>query len=195
MDLASNVYRRNVRLGATPNPVMTGSLPADALFANAADDALPLAARVVRELIPSHQSAVALVVAGDWSTVRKFFSLSEKYAEWADYAVPARGVGVHNWLLSQPGVVRLTQSELVTHEAFRGFDGQSAHPPMRGWLAMAIRDDAGTPWGLVQLSDRIEGDYTKADAELLTDFTALLSTTLGALWDLRQARVEVAPGS
>lgn len=185
-----NSYRANGRLGATPNPAMPTPGPADEEFAAAADDVLAAATEVVRRTVPSHQAAIAIIVAGDWSTIRKYFSLSPKYEAWADYAVPARGLGIHSWLLQQHDVVRMDDAALAAHPAWAGFSGDRAHPPMRGWLAAPIRDRDGTAWGLVQLSDRADGgDYDQDDADTLRTFTGLLTITLQALWDLRNERL------
>jgi hypothetical protein len=63
---------------------------------------------------------------------------------------------------------------------------------MRGWLAAPIVDSAGKCWGLFQLSDRHEGDFDAADEARFVRLAALLSQTLEALWELRNARVIVA---
>lgn len=192
----ANVYRRNVRIGATPNPVIPDPDAIDRAFADAADDVLQTSTELLRRSIPSHQAAIALVVAGDWTSVRKYFSLSEKYTAWRDYAVPARGVGLHEWLRGRPGVVRMTQEEVETHPAFAGFSGQPGHPPMRGWLATTIRDRDDVVWGIVQLSDRAGGgDYDAEDAETLRLFAVALSQSLGGLWDLRNERKRAGASS
>lgn len=140
-----NSSRANGRLGATPNPAMPTPGPADEEFAAAADDLLAAATEVVRRTVPSHQAAIAIIVTGDWSTIRKYFSLSPKYEAWADYAVPARGLGIHSWLLQQHDVVRMDDAALAAHPAWAGFSGDTAHPPMRGWLAAPIRDRTERP--------------------------------------------------
>lgn len=165
----------------------------DARFADAADDVLRTWTELLRRAVPSHQAAIAIVVEGDWSSVRKYFSLSQKYADWSTYAVPARGSGLHEWIRGQHGVVRLTEAEVEAHPAFRGFSGQAAHPPMRGWLATTVRDRDDVVWGVVQLSDRAGGgDYDAEDETTLGLFTDGLATTLQALWDLRTERKRAA---
>lgn len=184
----ANSYH-NVLVGATVNPLVPDPDEIDAAFADGANRALAAGAEVVRGLVGAHQSAIAIVVDGDWSSMRKYFSLSPKYAAWADYRTPAVGFGIHSMLLDRPGAVRLTQAELEAHELWRGFGREAGtHPPMRGWLAAPIRDDAGKTWGMVQLSDRYEGDFTAGDEEDLLRFVDLLSLTLGALWDVRNLR-------
>jgi hypothetical protein len=156
---AENVYH-NHPVGAVPNPAMPHPGAADAEFAAAANQVLADAAEVARALVGAHQSAATVIAAGDWATARKHFSLSAKYAAWADYAAPAAGVGTHAWLLGgrltarptarrrrdgrggapPPRVVRYTQAELEAHPAWLNFGTEGAkHPPMRGWMAARSR--------------------------------------------------------
>lgn len=180
-----NVYHNSV-VGATPNPLMPTPDAVDEAFAAAANRVLAQAVELARDLVGAHQAAAAVMVNKDWGTIRKFFSLSEKYAAWAGYATPATGYGTHGWLLGQEGCVRLTQAELEAHPHWKNFGTEAGkHPPMRGWLAVPIRDRAGTTWGLLQLSDRYEGDFTAEDERRFTAFAALVSEALEALWAVR----------
>lgn len=181
-----NSYRQNAVVGAVANPAMPHATPADEAFARGANQMLHDAAELARIVVPSHQSGIALVVDGDWSTVRKYFSLSTKYADWADYATPATGYGTHSWMLSQPGIVRYTQAELEAHPHWKNFGSEAGkHPPMRGWMAGPIRDRTGRSWGLLQLSDRVVGDYSPDDEATFAVFLNLVSSSLQALWDVR----------
>src|SRR5262249_58558204 len=49
------------------------------------DHLLQCSCEVARALTGSHQAAMAMVVGGDWTQARKYFSLSDKYAEWKDF--------------------------------------------------------------------------------------------------------------
>ena len=188
IDDYADVYL-NAVVGATSNPLMPDPDAVDEEFAAGANRALQDAVELLRRLVPSPQSAAAIVVHGDWSSVRKFFSLSPKYAAWSTYRTPAVGVGSHRWLLDQRRPVRLTQAELESHPAWLGFGHEAGrHPPMRGWLAAPLLDSEDVCWGLLQLSDRYAGDYTAADEASLVRFTDLLSLTLESLWALRGAR-------
>jgi GAF domain-containing protein len=125
----------------------------------------------------------------DGGPIRKFFSLSEKYAAWADYAVPATGYGTHGWLLEHNQPVRFTQAELEAHPQWKNFGNQAGqHPPMRGWLAAPITDRDGVNWGLIQLSDKYEGEFTAEDEQQLVAFTRLVASALEALWEVRNLR-------
>lgn len=186
--LYTNVYQ-NSFIGATVNPVMPNPDAIDEAFAAAANQALATAVETIRVLIGAHQGAAAIVVAQDWSSVRKVFSLSEKYAAWATYTTPATGYGSHGWLLKYNKSVRFTQAELEAHPEWRNFGTEADnHPPMRGWLAAPLVDRAGTNWGLLQLSDKYAGEFTAEDEHNLVRFASLLSITLEALWDVRNLR-------
>lgn len=183
-----NVYD-NQTIGATPNLLMPDPDHIDEEFADVANRVLGDAVELIRTLVDAHQAAAAVIVNGDWSTIRKYFSLSEKYRAWADYRTPATGFGSHAWLLRHQQTVRLTQDELLAHPAWRGFGTEaSKHPPMRGWLATPIVDSAGTGWGLLQASDRTTGDFTEEDERALRRLASLVSTSLEAAWVLRNTR-------
>lgn len=180
-----NIYQNTV-VGATANPLIDNPDEIDEAFAQAANHILHTAADLARALVGAHQAAIAIIVEGDWSSVRKYFSLSHKYEEWKAYDTPATGFGIHNWLLIHNQPVRMTQAELETHPEWRNFGHQSAtHPPMRGWLAAPLVDRKGKNWGLFQLSDKYEGEFTAVDEQHFIKLTELTSQALEALWDKR----------
>jgi hypothetical protein len=45
-------------------------------------------------MVDTHQGAMAMVVDGDWTQARKYFSLSDNYEQWKDFTMPARGIGL-----------------------------------------------------------------------------------------------------
>lgn len=201
---AHNSYH-NHPVGAVPNPVMLRPDAHDTAFVEAANRVLEDAAELARLVVPSHQSAATIIVAGDWSTGRKYFSLSDKYAAWADYGSPAVGVGAHAWLLTEareralaagvpgapdrlPLVVRYTNAELDVHPSWIGFGTERGkHPPMRGWMAAPIVGRDAAVWGLLQLSDKTDGtDYSADDEAAFARFGRLVTATLEALWDVRE---------
>jgi len=152
-------------------------------FVQRADEVLLQTCETARRLVPSHQAAVTLMVPGDWGRARKVFSLSERYAEWKDFHVPARGVGVHALPIPHGECARMTQAELVAHPAWRDFDRTAkTHPPMRGWLAVPLFGDDGLRYGLLQLSDRADGgDFTERDADDLRGLARIAEIGLSAL--------------
>ena len=88
-------------------------IPADlAAFMLAADPVLGQAAELARVLARAHQGAATQLIGEDWAHARKYFSLSNKYAAWADHSTPARGVGIHADAHTLHRPIRLTDQEL-----------------------------------------------------------------------------------
>jgi GAF domain-containing protein len=163
-------------------PPKSGERPEMVAFYNAADPVLALAAELARVVTQAHQGAATQMVNGDWSEVRKYFSLSEKYADWADYRTPAVGFGIHAYITKTNRSLRLTQAELEAHPEWRGFGTeQGKHPPMRGWMAMPLIGSDGLNYGLLQVSDRVEGEFTAEDEQHMAQLAKLTSIALDAL--------------
>jgi GAF domain-containing protein len=171
-------------------------VPADlAGFMLAADPVLAQAAELARVLARAHQGAAAQLIGEGWARARKYFSLSEKYAAWADYHTPARGVGIHAYAHMVHRPIRLTDQQLRAHPEWRNFgDEVGRHPPMRGWLAVPLIGSDGENYGFLQASDRLEGDFTAQDEANLVRLASLTSAALDALAQLHlpEYRAKVA---
>src|SRR6516164_774530 len=87
----------------TPTADLTSNAVTEAI-----DGVLHLTADLARRLIGAHQSAAALIIEGDWTSMRKYFSLSPCYAAWYDYRTPAVGFGIHADVVKQNEPIRLT---------------------------------------------------------------------------------------
>ncbi len=178
--VASDRFLNTYRNASTPPP---GDVPPDrARFMLAADPVLAQAAELARVVTQAHQGAAAQLIGDDWAHARKYFSLSEKYAAWADYDVPAVGFGIHAHahLIDKP--LRLTDAELRSHPEWRNFGSEvTRHPPMRGWLVAPLIGSDKANYGFIQASDRIQGDFTEMDEANLVRLAALTSTALDAL--------------
>src|SRR6266540_2203672 len=147
------------------------------------NETLHLACVLARKLIGAHQAAMGLIVGGDWGHARKYFSLSDKYAAWEDFTPPAKGLGLHGLVVSENQAIRLTEAEVEAHPDYRGFsEWGETHPPMRGWLAVPLVGEDGRNYGLLQLSDKVDGsDFTEEDERLLEELADLAELSLDAL--------------
>ena len=161
-------------------------VPADpASFMLAADPVLAQAAELARVLARAHQGAAAQLIGEGWAHARKYFSLSEKYARWADYRAPAKGSGIHAYAHEVARPIRLTDEELRAHDEWRNFGKEiDNHQPLRGWLAVPLIGSDGANYGFIQASDRLEGEFTEQDEANLVRLAALTSTALDALAQL-----------
>src|ERR1700704_2176582 len=118
----------------------------------AVDPILTQTAELARVLARAHQGAATQLIGEDWPHARKYFSLSEKYAEWADYRQPAAGYGIHAYAHKVRRPIRLTDEELRAHPEWRNFGTQKdRHPPMRGWLAVPLISSTGRTMGSSRL--------------------------------------------
>src|SRR4249919_997500 len=101
----------------------------------AADPVLTQAAELARVLARAHQGAAAQLIGEGWANARKYFSLSEKYAAWADYRAPAQGVGIHAYAHQVHEPIRLTDQELRAHPEWREFGTEAGRHPRceAGW--------------------------------------------------------------
>jgi GAF domain-containing protein len=159
-------------------------------FESRVDATLQTTCELARALIGAHQAAMSLIVNGDWTHARKYFSLSDKYAAFRDFTMPARGVGVHALVVSENAALRLTQAELENHPAWLGYaDAAGSHQPLRGLLAVPIVGEDGRNYGLLQLSDKADGgEFDEDDERRLQRLAVLAALALGALAKVRKLR-------
>ena len=64
----------------------------------------------------------------------------------------------------------MTEEEVYSHPQFMNFSGLKdsrglEHPPMPGWLAVPMLGKDGRFLGVIQLSDKFEGDFTQDDQD------------------------------
>jgi hypothetical protein len=140
-----------------PGPDVPAELAA---FMLAVDPVLAQAAELARVLARAHKGAATHLIGEDWAHARKYFSLSEKYAEWADYQQPAVGYGIHAYAHKVRRPIRLTDEAVP----LIGFDGQN--------------------YGFIQASDRLEGDFTEQDEANLVRLATLTSAARDGLAQL-----------
>jgi PAS domain S-box-containing protein len=73
----------------------------------------------------------------------------------------------------------MTQAELEAHPHWRGFGQHAAtHPPMRGWLAAPLVTREGKNVGLIQLSDKYEGEFNEDDEAILVQLARVGSVAI-----------------
>jgi GAF domain-containing protein len=159
-------------------------------FESRVDATLQMTCELARALIGAHQAAMSLIVAGDWAHARKYFSLSDKYARWRDFTMPARGIGLHALVVSENEAVCLTEQEVEGHPAWRGYaESAGKHPPLRGLLAVPLIGEDGLNYGLLQLSDLLDGgDFDEDDEQHLKRLAELAALALDALAKVRKLR-------
>lgn len=150
---------------------------------------LDVVTKKARELVEAHQATTSVVFGGNWAKAVHAVSLSNKYAAWRAYDERPDGAGIYRLVCQLSRPMRLTQAPLEAHPAWRGFGAAAErHPPMRGWLAVPLTGRRGQNIGVIQLSDKYEGEFNEEDEAALVEFARLASV---ALEDVRRsARVQ-----
>jgi hypothetical protein len=85
------------------------------------DATLQACCELARALIGAHQAAMSLIVAGDWSQARKYFSFSGKDDAFSNFTMSARGIGLHAMVVEENAALRLSQAEVEGHPAWKGY--------------------------------------------------------------------------
>lgn len=162
------------------------------------DHLLQCTCEVARALTDAHQAAMAMIVSGDWSQARKYFSFSDKYEQWKDFTMPARGIGLHALVVDENEALLLKEDEVEQHPDWRGFaESAGKHPPLRSLLAVPIVGEDGLNYGLLQVSDKADGgDFDEEDERRLQCIADAAAVGLDALRKVRALRLgEPAPAA
>lgn len=132
-----------------------------------------------RAIIGSHQGLTTLVFDQDWQKAIHTMSLSDKYANWRNRSAKPDGSGIYTMMLQISHPIRLTQAELEAHPRWHGYGKEAGkHLPLRGWLAAPLIWRDGQNFGLIQLSDKYEGEFTEADEDILVQLTQMASVAI-----------------
>jgi PAS domain S-box-containing protein len=132
-----------------------------------------------RDIIGAHQAICSTTRGPDWSQAVTAVSLSDKYAAWRTYDKVPDGSGIYAWICEGNRTVRMTRAELEAHPRWRAFGEHSVeHPPMRGWLATALVGSDGKNLGLIQLSDKIEGEFDEVDEAILIQLAQFAASAI-----------------
>ena len=156
------------------------------------DETLDAWACQARSLIGAHQAAVSYFPFGEIAEGKHAISLSDKYEKYRTYNVMPSGEGIWSRVIRQKLSFCMTDKELKSHPAWKNFSDLRderglEHPPMRGWLAVPVLSKAKKFVGLLQLSDKYEGDFTQDDLQRITRLAQLMAPT----FSLQQANEEL----
>ncbi len=126
-------------------------------------------------VIGAHQARVLLTESQAWAPSLHGVSLSEKYAGYRPSNEAVNSIGIYAVIFETKRSLRLTQAELQAHPRAAQAD---AGLRMRGWLAVPLVGRNGTCIGVLQLSDKFEGDFTLLDEYLVVEMAQLAATAL-----------------
>lgn len=141
------------------------------------DEIAQLLVEQVRSILEVHQAVVSLTESENWAQAINAVSLSDKYACFRSYASKTDGSGIYAEVCRTNKPMRFTQAELEKHPAWKRFGKHaSEHPAMRGWLAVPLIGHDGKNLGLIQASDKFEGEFTEQDEAILIQLASIVAT-------------------
>lgn len=133
----------------------------------------------VRAVVGAHQAVVSLTVSGEQARTVNAVSHSEKYAHCRDLVRLTHACGLDAVVCETNRPMRLTQSGLEVDPRWVGAGGGAgAGAFMRGWLAVPLTGQSGENIGLLQLSDKYDGEFTLQDEYVGTELAQLASIAI-----------------
>jgi PAS domain S-box-containing protein len=146
------------------------------------DDALAVITERAREIVGAHQAMTTVTSLAEGGPAQGSVSFSEKYAAWHGDEVRPVSSPLDALVCDTNRPVRLTAAELEAHPARARLDDRTSRPPLRGWLAAPLRDRDGNNVGLIQLSDKYDGDFTEQDEAVLRQLAEMASVAIHNAW-------------
>ena len=132
-----------------------------------------------RGVIGANHAAVSLAVSDAGLSATTVVSLSSKYAVCHDQIKASDNTGVYAMVSEGIRAVRMMQSELEAHPRWSNPGDQAGqHPSLRGWLAVPLLSRNGDKMGVLQLSDKYEGDFTQHDEYVVMELAQLASIAI-----------------
>lgn len=128
-----------------------------------------------RAILGTHVAVASLAGQNERDQWVRAASLSDKYGEYRGRPIHPDGLSAHVCRTNAP--LRLSEANVRSHPEWDGTGGGEAAPlPTRGWLGVPLVGHGGKNLGLIQLSDKEEGDFNDEDEAILTQLAAIAAT-------------------
>src|SRR5688572_23323333 len=133
------------------------------------DKTLEVVTESAREIISANHCCSMLALEQNWNRAKHTQSLSPKYDGREETFSAAAFADLHALVAKMNRPVRLTANELRNHPSWLAHHGQQATMPkgLSGFLAAPLVSRDGKNIGLIQLSDKMEGEFTEDDEAIL----------------------------
>lgn len=143
------------------------------------DEIALLITEQARDIIGAHQSVTSMMINQDWAEAIHTVSLSDKYVQWRNANDKVEEARLYSLVRQMQRPMRMTQAELEAHPNWQKM-GKAAgnHAPMRGWLAAPLTSRTGDNIGLIQLSDKVEAEFTEEDEAILVQLSQMASAAI-----------------
>lgn len=170
LDQRFETEARNLRKLAEAAVVINSTLSLDEILQVINDGA--------REVIGAHEAETVITAAREAGGADSSRSFSAKYQGWPGVQrADLSGIYSLVWERNEP--VRMTKKEIEASFAARGIsDLTGIHPMLEGWLAVPLTGRTGRTLGLIQVADKIEGDFNEDDQVVLVQLAQLAAVAI-----------------
>ena len=145
----------------------------------ALDDMLRVLNDSARDVIGAHEAETVITAHPDLTLPARSRSYSEKYHAWAESGPTVDLTALYDVALEGRRPVRMTKRDIA-----RSFSSQhvgdvvTGHPLLEGWLAVPLVDREGAVIGLIQVADKVDGDFEEQDELVLVQLAQLASVAI-----------------
>ena len=145
-----------------------------------------------RDLVGAHEAETVLVLEGNWTHVSSSISISKKYEPWRAEGREVDLAPVYALVCERAQPVHMARSDMGADPRLAEFaTAAPGHPLLRGWLAAPLRRRTGEVIGLIQVADKVEGEFGETDEPILVQLAQLAAIAIENA-ELFQAEHEVA---
>jgi len=139
--------------------------------------------REARLSIGAHYATIRVALDEDWSQVILAVSRSEEKTDPDSPQASFDASTMDSLLFPIPRPLRMTQAEMVVHPAWKSFHTTANHhAPMRGLLAVPLMSRHGRNFGLIDLTDKLDGDFNIDDENRLQQLASVVSLAVENAW-------------
>ena len=143
------------------------------------DEMLRVLNESAREITGAHGSETVITAVSDVALPDRSRSLSPKYEACELDLRTIDVTALYDVALEGRKPVRMTKREIAESFLSWGLANVSlSHPLMEGWLAVPLLDRSGGVLGLIQVADKIEGDFDEQDELVLVQLAQLASVAI-----------------
>ena len=132
-----------------------------------------------RDIVGAHLAIASMTNYEYWTQTISAASFSEKYVQWHDRINMYSGSALASQICQSNQPMRMTQAELEAHPEWQELSGENGkHPVLRGWLAVPLIGRDGRNLGLLQVTDKYEGEFNEDDEAVLVQLAQLGSAAI-----------------
>ena len=132
-----------------------------------------------RDVIGAHEAETLITTDPEIHGVERSRSVSPKYELWAAELPDVDLTAMYDVALEGRRPVRMTKRQIAESFLARGVvDLDIRHPLLEGWLAVPLLGRAGDVLGLIQVADKVTGDFDELDEIVLVQLAQLAAVAI-----------------